>query len=265
MNKIEKLISFKGLLSESFDHFNKIRNIILKVFGITALGIFLIEVLSIETTQLYMENIWVKVLYIAAYLLFMVLVAILAIGFSASLKKKKTVSLKRVFNRGKDLLIPSIWVSAVLLIIQIGSFALFILPLAILSIYLVFAKISVVIDDKRGFDALVYSFDLVRGYWIKVLWKMVLIVLFFSFLVLIINGTLLGILGNGIIFTILFYIVNYLFIGPLSVITMYHLYEDVKKKPRITGKINASNLINNIAILGSLITIIFSITMLYWS
>ena len=259
MNNIEKLISFNDLFKESLEHFNKIKPTILKVFGIIVMGMIALDIFS----SIGLNTNISQALYITIQSLFLLVIMILFTGFSASLKKKKPVSLKRVFVRGKKLIIPSIWVSLILLVIQIGGLTLFVVPFIILFIYLIFAKLSVVVDNKKSFEALVYSFDLVRGYWFKVLWKMILICLIISGFALITNIFLMPLLGKGLIFNFIFYIINYLFIAPFSVIIMYHLYENLKTKNRIKKKIDTAKLINMVTIFGSIVTIILSITMLY--
>jgi hypothetical protein len=182
----------------------------------------------------------------------------LTIGFVASLKKKKEVTLKRIFNRGKNLLIPSIWVGAVLLIVQIAGFSLLVIPLIILSVYLIFAKLAVILDAKRGFDALVYSFDLVRGYWWSVAIKsMALFASIISIMVILISG--LVFIPNQVFIDFVLSGVLTLVITPMFLIFLYTLYEDIKSKPRIEKKSSARKIVNIAAVIGSVIAILFSV------
>lgn len=259
MNNTNSLKSFSALLKESIGHFKKIDTQIYKVFGIAFLGMLIFQYLPYFLPSSVDNNIGFISIFILLYFAFMVFNVILTIGFMASLKKKKEVTIKRIINRGKDLLIPFIWVSLIMGMVQIGSFILLIVPFIIISVYLVFAKMALVIDSKKGFDALIHSFDTVRGYWTTTVYKMLLgsILMMISYVVLVFGSLVL--MGNSIASDILISFVMTIFIVPLFMIYTYRLYEDIKSQPRVKGKWKTETIINVCAVVGSVAAIISAV------
>jgi len=267
----KELTGFYTLVKESFVHFRKIKSNVFKVFGLMLSGMlifqYIFEYNSISDN--YLMDIILSLLYVA----YMVFSLILVIGFTASLKKKKEVSLRRIIKRGNKLLIPSIWASMIVLMVQIGGFSLFIIPGIILSIYLVFSRIAVIIDSKKGFESLLYSFNLVRGYWWPIFSKFITAILTVTGLII------LSFMGLSLIFSLIYMImpnlmlylaltdfiislITVLFITPMFLIFLYTLYEDLKTKDRVEGKMRSKEIINIAAIVGSIITIIYSVLLI---
>jgi hypothetical protein len=148
-------------------------------------------------------------------------------------------------------------------IAQVGAFSLFIIPGIILTVYLAFAKISVLIDAKRGIDSLVYSFNIVRGYWFKIVWKM-----FIGSLTLLITISFIGIILALIpvseeVYAYMNTVLAMLVMVPLQLIYTYHLYQDVKSKPRVEIKFKVMKVINFAIVVGSMLTILISSMVIY--
>lgn len=263
MNKIENITSVWGLLKKSFSHYSKIHDSIFKLFGILVLGFLFFEYLYVLFPKLINTNNVVLELFLSVLFLgFIIFTTLMLMGFTASLSKKKPVSLKRMMKRGKKLILPSIWVSMILLVIQIGSFML-IVPGIILSIYLIFAKLSVLIDSKKGFKALSYSFNLVRGYWFDILFSIMFFFLVISFVGLLFILVLNLLTGTGFTFSASISMFNFMLVFPITLIYTYELYEDVKSKTRIKGKADEVKVINGFTVWGSIMTIMLSIAIVY--
>tara|TARA_B100000508_G_scaffold140255_1_gene140691 strand:- start:1860 stop:3521 length:1662 start_codon:yes stop_codon:yes gene_type:complete len=58
-----------------------------------------------------------------------------------------------------------IWVYILAALVSFGGFMLFIIPGIIISVYVYFSQYVLVVEGKRGMDALMRSRDLVRGHW----------------------------------------------------------------------------------------------------
>ncbi|OHA10052.1 MAG: hypothetical protein A3A44_01070 [Candidatus Sungbacteria bacterium RIFCSPLOWO2_01_FULL_60_25] len=75
------------------------------------------------------------------------------------------------YQKAVHLLVPAIWLSALGSIAIIGGFFLLVVPGVILGLSLSFSLYVLVGEDKRGFAALVASWQYVRGYWLPVAWR----------------------------------------------------------------------------------------------
>lgn len=58
-------------------------------------------------------------------------------------------------------------------LVFLASTSLFLIPVVIASVYLVFVMYTLVLENKKGYDALVSSFNYVRGNWWKVFGRVV--------------------------------------------------------------------------------------------
>ncbi len=129
-----------------------------------------------------------------------------------------------------------LFLAMVQVFVGLGSVTLFIIPLIIVGLYISFTNFAMVLDNKRGFDALAESFSLVWGRWLPVLGRFLVfglvsigIVIVFSIPFLIIRAILhLEPNSSGLD---LLDSVSGLFISlimPLGVIYSYKLYGDLK-------------------------------------
>src|SRR3989344_5151330 len=81
------------------------------------------------------------------------------------------------YQKAVHLLVPAIWLSALGSIAIIGGFFLLVVPGVILGLSLSFSLYVLVGEDKRGFAALVASWQYVRGYWLPVAWRFLFFVI----------------------------------------------------------------------------------------
>ena len=84
-------------------------------------------------------------------------------------------SIVTTFRRSYPLLIPFIILACVNLFISLGSFSLLIIPGLILSILLSQTVFTFIIDGKRGFTALLASWQLVRGFFWQVVVRLAIL------------------------------------------------------------------------------------------
>jgi hypothetical protein len=122
-----------------------------------------------------------------------------------------------------------------------GAMVLLIIPGIILSVYLVFSVYELIDKQKKGFQALLGSWSLIRGNWWKIVGKTIMIglriliigLLYFlailiPTLILLVLGTVLHVAALSIIGISLgvlaFLCVCFGFLAPLSMIAMFELY-----------------------------------------
>lgn len=144
------------------------------------------------------------------------------------------------YKVGWHMLIPFLWVSALVTLSTLGGTFLLFVPGIMLSGWLSLSLYVLFAENRRGVSALAGSWHYVRGYWWSVFWRF----LFFG-LVFLLIGLAIGLLTNGtIIFTAiksgvkphasplaglinLFF--SYLIVAPLGIIYSYLVYRGLKE------------------------------------
>ncbi len=85
------------------------------------------------------------------------------------------LNLKEALERGKAVILPLVWVSFLTGFIVCGGYFLLIVPGIIFSIWFFFAQFVLVKEDVRGMEALLKSREYVRGQWLAVAIRLLLI------------------------------------------------------------------------------------------
>ncbi|MBI2436358.1 MAG: hypothetical protein HYV41_01265 [Candidatus Magasanikbacteria bacterium] len=138
------------------------------------------------------------------------------------------------------LILPSLWVSILTGLAVMGGMILLIIPGIIFAVWFGFGMYALVLENKRGTDALKYSKSLVSGRWFGVFWRLVAPVLVFIIIVGIAQW-IVGIpFGSSLqsetatagtfVYIILSSILS-LLITPLTTIAPTILYQELKKTP----------------------------------
>jgi len=132
-------------------------------------------------------------------------------------------------------LLSLIWVAILTMFIAGGACWLFLVPGIILTVWLIFAQILVLVENEKGMTAIVKSREYTRGYFWPILgrYALAMVVLGIVYLVImsvagLITQKLLGGLSYAIISSLLGAIINILLM-PLAVVYLYLLYENLKQ------------------------------------
>lgn len=140
-----------------------------------------------------------------------------------------------------SLVLPVILVSILTGLAVLGGLILLVIPGIIFSIWFAFGFYALVLDNKRGTEALKHSKSLVAGRWWGVFWRLLAPALVFGIITSIIQW-IIGIpFGSGldyetnfsfsvVLYAILSGVVSMLFM-PLSTSAPTILYEELKKTP----------------------------------
>ncbi len=103
--------------------------------------------------------------------IWIVCIAILAIH--ALLKGNQKLSLEQIRAQVRPLLWPFVIVAILQSAVTLGGLLLLIIPGILFMVWYAFAEFAVLLDQKRGLEALSYSRSLVRGRFWPVLWRLV--------------------------------------------------------------------------------------------
>jgi hypothetical protein len=146
------------------------------------------------------------------------------------------------YRRATTLFFPFLWISILTGLAAWGGILLFIVPGIYIGLALFFSSYILVVENKRGLDALVQSWHYVKGHW----WDLFVKMLYFGFIMLlvfiamaIVGAIISAVTGStfsipksaithgeqNVVVSILQQIVSALFITPLTIIYSYLLYQ----------------------------------------
>lgn len=75
------------------------------------------------------------------------------------------------------ILVPGLWLYFLLSLIILGALALFLIPGIIFGIWFMFLPYILVNENLKGMDALLKSREYVRGYWWRVFWRLIIVLI----------------------------------------------------------------------------------------
>jgi len=136
-------------------------------------------------------------------------------------------ALKKSFERWPYVIITQI----ILTIIMLISFALVVIPGIIVMIYLIFTIYCTILNDKFAFEAIRYSFSIVKKRWWRTLGYILLLGIFSAVISLIITLPA-GFIGKGAVIETIFSLLNSFtnsFFIVASIILFFNYESSVKK------------------------------------
>ena len=135
---------------------------------------------------------------------------------------------KSSYRVGVKLFWAALWISILNVLVVVGGLVLLIVPGIILAVGLAFSNYALVIEDRRGFSALMQSREYVRGYWWAVVGRALLVTLIFFAALLIIYAPALLILGQAIGSVV--YLVLLLCFTAFSMSYTYEIFENLRRQ-----------------------------------
>ncbi|MGC9968678.1 MAG: hypothetical protein ABSC29_03030 [Minisyncoccia bacterium] len=131
------------------------------------------------------------------------------------------------YRVGLKLFWPAVWICILDALAVVGGFALLIVPGIILSVALMFANYTLVVEDKRGMHALMQSRGYVKGYWWAILGRGILLGAIFLGVLLLVYLPLALLLGKTIGNVI--YLVLLLCFTAFGVCYSYEMYANLRR------------------------------------
>lgn len=176
-----------------------------------------------------------------------IVTSLLSLWFSLSLVRAliqiietdRALSLQEDVREGARLILPTLLTSILVFLAVAGGIFLFIIPGIIFSIWFAFTNYAVVVDGKRGIEALKASKVLVKGRWWAVFLRLVIPGLAIGFMAWILQiivdsgATILADNPDSLIFLAndIINMIITLVIAPLGGLATAILYTDLKKNP----------------------------------
>lgn len=140
--------------------------------------------------------------------------------------REKNIGVKESFRQGWNKIGSSFWVYLLSDFIIIGGLFLFFVPGLIFLVWFIFAPFALIVENKKGFPALLASKEYVRGNWLSVFWRL-LIITVLMWVVFWAISLVAGFIGIGNVSRIKLY-VSYVLFTPFSIIYLLLIYENLK-------------------------------------
>ncbi|MBU0545844.1 hypothetical protein KKA13_01145 [Patescibacteria group bacterium] len=174
----------------------------------------------------------------AASLIFSVWASIALTREMANLINHQTVNWKINFTGSSTLIWPVLYTSFFVGIIVFGGTLLLIVPGIIFAGWYMFATNSVILDGKKGVEAMRFSKDMVAGRWFAVVWRMLVPALVFALVVMALQYALIlpvdYLISSPTVLLVLNPIINSVInkiFTPFAIAASLFLYFSVKANP----------------------------------
>ena len=222
--------NFINLLKESFVVYKqKIKSFLIVLFLFSLLATLIVLVFGfylvskdIESLYSLLESIKVE-LFIFLLALFLITTFQIIPLFLITIKPKET-PLKEIFKQTWKNYWNCLIVEILMFLFVLLGFACFIVPGIIISIYLGFSMFVLLIENKKGINALKGSWNLVKGNWWSIFEK-----IFLLNILTIIPSIIFQWLSKSIgLFNIISSVYTLLLL-PFSLIFSYLIYQDLRK------------------------------------
>lgn len=138
---------------------------ILLPLGFIVFIVGLIQIFSLSSTSATLRIVSALITVVVAYVVYLALIR--------AISSPTSMHVGEVFISVEHYIISSILVSGLVILAVIGGTVLAIIPGIIVTIYLVFSLVAVVVDRYEGQEALAFSWHLVKGRWWAVLLRFV--------------------------------------------------------------------------------------------
>jgi len=182
--KIEKPEKLKGviqLIKESWEmYYSNLRTIL--YIMLVPLAFFILQsIISyafvlIASGQNNISIVAVTILSITLSLVYGVLTLLTTVAMILSIKDD--LSAKEAYSRGISLFFSYLWVIVLNTLIILGGLVLLIIPGLIFIVWFMFSQYALIFEEKKGFQALKRSKELVKGRFIDVIYRVVVFTVF---------------------------------------------------------------------------------------
>lgn len=214
-------------------------NLLIKHWGkllivmIVPMVIFVVGVLFIVTGSTITTVLGVLVMITGIAFSIASVPATIKIIHKVTVSPETLISIKEEYKFGFSVFWSFLLVSIIGGLVSAGSFTLLIIPGIFIAVCIITYKFSFIVDEKRGFSALIESFSLVRGRWWKVFGRVLfmILVVFVAYLINFGLSYLVGMLPTvlEIIFGIIVGFAFTVFYSSFSYAYLYRLYVSLKQ------------------------------------
>jgi hypothetical protein len=251
-SSMPRLTGPNGLLKQSFVFYKKHFNALFLVLALP----FIVQII------LSLYRYWINVDFIyliltLASIIFTTLSTISFIVLVSDFSQSKTTATGEAYNKSLGLFWPFVWLAILSALIRFGFALLLIIPSIVIGIYIMYGVFCLIVEEKRGLNALVASWSYIKNYWWATLGRTLYGVICWGIPSLIIGGILISIyhvltgtpifpamsaisVGGGamvhgdIISGLLAGLVSNLFFLPLFLIYIFKLYSNLKEIKKST-------------------------------
>ncbi len=141
-------------------------------------------------------------------------------GMGIILTLSKGTGIAQSLRVGFTLFFPALWMLILVSFVMIGGYVMLIVPGILMSLWFSLSSFALVIEGKRGLNALLQSREYVRGHWWATLVRFLAlyIPMVFIYLAYSLFGQMIG---------MVIYLIATVFIGPFVSVYLYRIYQNL--------------------------------------
>ena len=223
-------------------HMQAYSMIVLLAAFLTALASYGIEVYSAGETvppdALALTTLLVFVVIATAAVVLCILAYVALVLFTANPSQYPTAT--SVYREAKKYFFPYLWVAILTTLAVVAGFILLFVPGIIIGIWLMFSHFALLLEGKRGMEALKASKALVKGRWWPVFCRLLVFGALYLVLVLAVSFILGVIVPDTAIAGAIVDFVTTLVLAPIATIYFYFLYKDLHSSGPANAPVPAS-------------------------
>lgn len=179
------------VLKESLAHFRKFFSLYLGYSAwilVPTVGIVVLDILP--KSDMFSITELVTFMLVVIGTMAIVWASVIMIHLAQKLESNDPVDFQAIQITSMKQVAPLLFVALLQLLVVLGGFLLLIIPMFLFIVWYSFAQISVVLENKRGMEALVYSKSLVKGHYWYTAWGMIGVPALVGLTFAIVTGTL---------------------------------------------------------------------------
>ncbi len=231
------LISAGNIITASVKLYRDNARLFLKYMGLLFIPTAIIGILGFYSYQSDLMGIIYFIVTLAAVIVTVWISIAFIINLADIYQAKKRMEMKTELQKASPMILPVIWVSILTgLAILVGSILL-IIPGIIFWVWFAFSHYIVILENKRGTEALKASKKMVEGRWFGIFWRLFAPGFVFVLLMVILQAVVTLPFGDlrltefGLIVMALLSSAASLLVTPLSTAALTILYLEAKKNP----------------------------------
>lgn len=199
--------------------------------------ISLIGSLLLHTSNIALDIVAVILVILSIILSIAMTGAVIDTVRKISINSSEVIDIKGQYKFGFSVFWSIIYVSIIYIFVIMGSGVLFIIPAIIVGVYVGMYSYSLIVDGKKGFEALVESYSLIRDRWWGVLGRCIfiglvtIVVSLVAMILVYFVSLLFGPGSQSMVSNIISAVIGLIFnicMAVISIVYIYKLYESLK-------------------------------------
>lgn len=216
------------LLQHAWSHVKSHFQLFATIYAVpAALGVFFVALFGSETKMANVEPSQMGIFFVSMIVIAVVNI-MMGIAMIRAISSPETFTFQSAYGYAKQMFFPYLWVAILTGAAVMVGFILLIIPGIIFMVWFAFSYMVLLLENKRGTEALTASKSYVSGKW----WAVFGRILFLALIMLIVSaafGFIATMFGGAsdVVVSVITMLANFVLV-PLAITYMYFMYQDVK-------------------------------------